>query len=371
MPTVAKRNREVDDSLAVLRAPVWVQGRDNELLWLKRALAPALDLHEGIPDPGATGCPRWPEPLRLRASSGELVRGRCRATNQCDYCAKLAAVENAELLALDAMDGDSPEVFSVLTSASGNPDPAHFEAARRAVFKALKRRWPDCRYAGLLEFSTGEGRSSGGIRRPHWNLLWKGIPADAADQAHDVILSVWCNRDEFRAARSAQFTGAVSEFGGLMRYLALHFQKESQQPPAGWRGHRFTMSRGHAQYLNGGTTPELRERAKRSLRAKREVWRAIRDGYEGESAEAVAQARLERADALSWELVRLTERELSPSLAKPDELHLAALFAVANARPAFKVGAPTAECRGPAADAPRGEHATTGGDLRPHRSRSG
>ena len=52
-----------------------------------------------------------------------------------------------------------------------------------------------------------------------------------------------------------------------MRYLALHFQKESQSPPKGWPGHRFTSSRG---YFPDGAVA-ARERAKRSLRLGRAV----------------------------------------------------------------------------------------------------
>src|SRR5579871_772268 len=63
-----------------------------------------LDLHEGIADPPATGCLRWPAPMRLLASTGELVQGRCRATNQCPYCRILAVVETAEMLWLDAAE---------------------------------------------------------------------------------------------------------------------------------------------------------------------------------------------------------------------------------------------------------------------------
>src|SRR3954470_17776219 len=133
--------------------------------------AAALDLHEGIPDPAAGGCPRWPETMRLRSSLGEVVRGRCRATNQCAYCARLAAVENSELLALDALAGDAPQVWAVLTTRTATLDTARFYLSREKLMKALRRRWPSCEYTALVEFTTGYGPRSGGRRRPHWNLL--------------------------------------------------------------------------------------------------------------------------------------------------------------------------------------------------------
>lgn len=86
-----------------------------------------------------------------------------------------------------------------------------------------------------------------------------------------------------------------------MRYLALHFLKESQAPPAGWSGHRFTATRGYLWTA----TPAAREAARRSLRSKREVWRAIRRGLSGEAAEAAAAAALALADATTWELHKL------------------------------------------------------------------
>src|SRR3954447_23744120 len=62
-----------------------------------------LDLHEGIDDPLLRGCGRWPEEMRLlNLSTGELRRGRCKATNLCRYCQRLYVVETVEMLALDA-----------------------------------------------------------------------------------------------------------------------------------------------------------------------------------------------------------------------------------------------------------------------------
>jgi hypothetical protein len=257
-----------------------------------------LDLHEGISDPRTSGCPRWPETMWLVSDQGEAVRGRCRATNQCAYCARLGAVENSELLALDALAGEAPSVWAVLTTRTADADPARFYESRRQVIRALRRRWPECEYAALVEFTTGYGPLSGGRRRPHWNLLLKGVPADALDQVGDVIRRVWCSRED--AEPWAQHVGPVSEAGGLMRYIALHFQKESQAPPEGWRGHRFLKSRGYLAV----STPQAREEARRSLRHKREVWRAIGRGLQGHDAELAAHEALEAAELRSWRLVQ-------------------------------------------------------------------
>ncbi len=226
------------------------------------------------------------------------MRGRCRSTNQCSYCARLAAVENAELLALDALAGVAPGVWAVLTTRTASSEPARFYESRRQVHRALRRRWPLCEYAALVEFTTGYGRLSGGLRRPHWNVLLKGVPADDVGEAGEVITGVWCARED--AERPGQHVGLVGELGGLMRYLALHFQKESQAPPAGWRGHRFLKSRG---YL-ATSTPDARAAARASLRHKRELWRAIERGLVGQAAEDAAAAAIALAEATSWELVQ-------------------------------------------------------------------
>jgi hypothetical protein len=237
--------------------------------------------------------------MRLRSSNGELVRGRCRATNLCSYCARLAAVENSELLALDALAGHAPEVWAVLTTSRAELSPKPFYEARRKVVAALRRRWPLVECAALVEFTTGYGPRASGARRPHWNLLLKGIPAADVDKARAIIVRVWCARAEVAAVPRAQHVGLVRDAGGLLRYIALHFQKESQSPPAGWRGHRLLKTRG---YL-ATSTPEAREQARTSLRHKRELWRAIDRGLQGEAAEAAAAEALAIAAATSWELV--------------------------------------------------------------------
>lgn len=257
-----------------------------------------------VPRKGAC-CPRWPEKLRLVSSDGRMVPGRCRATNQCEYCARLSAVEYAEMFALDALDGEAPEVWMVLTTRTATLDTAGFYQGRRKVITALKRRWPGVRYAALVEFTTGYAAADG-LRRPHWNLFFKGIPAADAARAGEIAARVWCGHVD--AEPQGQFCGPVSEFGGLMRYVTLHFLKESQQPPKGWKGQRVMFSTGRKGVGGFFTRPvwKVRRDAKRALRLKRELWRAESLGWEGAMASAIAENELERQDGLLWELRVLT-----------------------------------------------------------------
>jgi len=267
--------------------------------------AAGLVLHEGIGDIGpSTGCKRWPEGLRLQDSNGVLVLGRCKATNLCEYCARLAAIENTELLALDAMR-QAPEIWLVLGTGTDELDPKVFYAARKHLTKELRRKFPDrgVEWAALVEFTTGYSTQSGGRRFPHWNVLPKGLYEDDIEPVRDIVERVWCGRSEFKATIEAQHVGTIHAAGGLMRYLALHFMKESQSPPAGWKGHRFLKSRGYLWT----DTPTARAAAKQSLRLKRELRKAIAQGWTGEEADNLAHQAVEDANGLAWELVRLVE----------------------------------------------------------------
>jgi hypothetical protein len=250
--------------------------------------------------------------MRLVSSDGQVRRGRCRAVNLCTYCAKLAAIENAEMLALDALENGAPEVWACLTTRSAVSDPAAFYGARRKVRKALRRRWPDCQDSTLVEFTTGYGPRSGGDRRPHWNALLKGVPITAVDEAREVLARVWCGQVD--AEPSRQHVGEISDAGGLMRYLALHFQKESQAPPKGWRGHRFVSSRG---YFPEGAAA-AREKAKRSLRLGRAVhwanaaaeaaWLDDDQVLDPEDLEQLIEERLLEEAARSWSMKQVCKQ---------------------------------------------------------------
>jgi len=237
--------------------------------------------------------------MRLESTLGDVVPGRCKSTNLCDYCAKLAAVENAEVLAQDALTNSAPGVWTVLTTRSTVASMEAYDVARKGVRRAVRRHWPDAECATLIEFTTGMGTRSEGRRRPHWNDLWKGVPVDQVQDLKDVAAEAWCSRID--AKPEGQYAGTVHETGGLMRYLALHFQKESQQPPAGWRSHRFTTTRGYlAEPMQAA-----RERARDALRYRRELWKLHRAMAVDQWGEEVPLASLFDA----WELDEMAQRE--------------------------------------------------------------
>lgn len=274
--------------------------------------AAALDPHEGISASGTeTRCERWPERLRLQSSDGQLVRGRCRSVNLCDYCAQLASIENTALLTIDATVGTSPTVLAILTTRTATADPKPFYRARSELYRALKARYgPQVAYAALVEFTTGYGPASGGKRRPHWNLLLKGLPVDQIDDVREVIVSTWCRHVD--ALPQGQYVEALNDAAAAVRYVGNHFQKASQHPPKGWKGHRFTRSR---NYL-WTDTATARSEAKEKVQTERELWKAEQhyeaagitpqDRYDlgidvaGEAREAVKYAA-----ALTWEVTKL------------------------------------------------------------------
>jgi hypothetical protein len=275
-----------------------------------------LDLHEGLSGTEESRalrpatCARWPQGLRLHGAGGRLVKGRCRATNLCDYCARLAAVEWSEMLAIDAMEGEAPQVYAVLTTRSTSPAPEDFYEARRAVLDALRAEFPGVRYCAIVEFTTGRGLKSRGSRRPHWNLIFKGIPAESVARARAIIRRTWCANAD--AVPAAQYVGKIAHHGGLMRYLALHFQKEAQRPPADWRHKQrvtFSTTRNKAGGYFNRPVWQVRRDAQRGLRTKRELWKLEREGVVGNAAAIVADVRVLRAESVRWELVHITVDE--------------------------------------------------------------
>lgn len=250
-------------------------------------LAPPLDLHEGIGDPLADpvldGCKRWPEVLRLlNQSSGELIRGRCRATNLCRYCQKLYVIETVEMLTIDATEY-APTLWAVLT-AREHLTRDECRAHLRQLRKALRKRWPEVEWFVQVEFQR-----RGAL---HLNLLIKGVAIDQADELHRAICDSWCSRVD--ALPVGQWVGAIADGVGVVRYISkmlAHGLKAEQAPPLGWRGHRTSQTRG---YLVRPASV-LRVEARRAIRVKREIWRGL-------PAE-VAELEVAAAELVPWSLV--------------------------------------------------------------------
>lgn len=272
----------------------------------------ALGTYKGL-SPGSrfedrrTGCPRWPEGLFLRWQRGEIsgiVPGRCKGVNVCDYCAIQSAHENARMLALDVLDGRAPELLLILGTRTATADPRPFYKGRERVIEALRDRFGrQVEYASLCEFTTGKGLHAGGERRPHWNVFVKGVDVEHLDEARAIVRDVWCRYVD--AEPEAQYVEQLRDVGAAAKYVAMHFHKRDQAPPAGWRGQRFNCSR---RYFGDRTRAEMRELAHESLRLDRELWRARESGLEGEAVEEAAAAAIAEASATSWELYRAPVR---------------------------------------------------------------
>lgn len=294
---------------AILPAPADVDTRQG----LEKGSA--LGKHEEL---GTLRCTCGPEWLRLRSNHGELVRPRGGSVNRCDYCARLAAVENCEMLVLDALQGDAPQLISILGTRTATLDMAAFKLARQKLTGAVKRRWPAAQYAYEVEFTTGYGPRSGGRRRPHWNWFWKGIPRADAAEFEQVVTRTWCRYVDAEA--HAQYVAEIDNAIGLTKYVTEHFMKASQRPPEGFTGQRFCCSRGY--FGPGVTVTTARARARESLRAKRALWKALQAGFDAHDAELVAHQAVTEAANTVWVLANDRGARLSPTVIDPRRMTL-------------------------------------------------
>jgi len=247
--------------------------------------AALLDLHEGIataPDPRAGKCQRWPEHLALlNCATGELLPGRCKATNLCRYCQKLYVVETVEMLTLDAVEY-APTLWVVLT-AREHLTRSEFNGHLKHLRRVLRRSWPSLEWFVQVEFQR-----RGAL---HGNLLVKGVPVEALDRFSEEVAALWCARVD--ALPVGQWAGAIADADGVVRYLSkmlAHGLKAEQAPPIGWRGHRTSQTRGY--FVRPASV--MRVEARRALRVKRRIWR-------GEDA-ARAELEVAAAELVAWEL---------------------------------------------------------------------
>jgi hypothetical protein len=237
--------------------------------------------------------------------TGEIVAGRCRATNLCRYCQRLYVVETVEMLTLDAMEW-APTLWVVLTARE------HLTRAQctdhlRQLRRLVRKRWPGAEWFVQVEFQR-----RGAL---HLNLLVKGVPVEAVRPLYELLTGRWCSRVDAVAGSfeamdtGAQWAGAIEDAEGTVRYLSkmlAHGLKAEQAPPIGWRGHRTSQTRG---YLVRPASV-MREEARASLRAKRRLWRAHRQAAEhGGDVEALYDQLTagEQDAAGAWELHRTRE----------------------------------------------------------------
>ncbi len=249
-----------------------------------------------------------PAHLRLRSEHGELVQPRGKCVNKCSYCAKLAAVENCEMLVADALDGDAPTLIMILGTRTATLSMSEFRAARRMVVQKLRRRWPSFEYAYQVEFTTGYGPHSGGLRRPHWNWFVKGVAVECVDELRGLAVAEWCRLVD--AEPHAQYVERIGSAVGLTKYVTEHFMKASQAPPAGFTGQRFNCSTG---YFGSITRRVARARAKDALALKRELWKASQRCSDAHDVELTAQLAHRRNLATRWVLASETGGRLSPA----------------------------------------------------------
>lgn len=256
-------------------------------------------------------CERSRLPYWLLSDAGEVVAVRCSSPNRCDPCAKRRSRENAEMIGLDALEhpARAPEVWMVLTTRTVSLDMRAFYKARELVVRALKRRWRGVSYASVLEYTTGYGPRAGGERRPHWNLLVKGLTDAEIHEVRPIVGRVWCAHVDARPQQ--QHVGPVWEVGGLAGYLAAHVHKADQKPPPAFRGQRFNCAR---DYFEGTTRAAMRERAADSIFRKAIRHRAgelAKDpGHElygagDERLDAWAAAHYDLLRSIDWRLIRL------------------------------------------------------------------
>jgi hypothetical protein len=166
------------------------------------------------------------------------------------------------MLLLDAME-DAPALYVVLT-ARERLDHAGLRYHLTQLRRALLKRWDRVEWAVLREYQR-----RGAL---HVNLMLKGVPAADRDELAERIAELWCSRVD--AEPIGQYVGVIADEIGLTKYVTLHFMKESQAPALGWRGHRYSATRG---YLVRPASV-MRLEARRALRVKRLLHRGLELG---------------------------------------------------------------------------------------------
>jgi hypothetical protein len=198
----------------------------------------------------------------------------------------VTAYENAGVLALDAREDDHRVPVAVLTLTTRDQLSAgQYRVAVASFWRAFRKQWGRVEYCGFVEWTTGRGPRSGGVRRQHEHFLLKdlalrdgcyftaapggwtpgaGRARCSCDQPRRCV-ECWTRR-EWRELAGAWVVNVtpLRSVHGATAYLAFHHDKLAQRPPAGWRGKRFRPSKGYFNRPVGELRDEVRlQRAER------------------------------------------------------------------------------------------------------------
>jgi hypothetical protein len=149
-----------------------------------------------------------------------------------------------------------------LTTVDPQRDLSAFRKDTEQVFRLVRRHLgADVGYLGMMEWTTGTGRRSGGHRRAHQHVLLKRCEPAAAEALEGAVRAVW----EARTGASRVEIRALRSVAGATAYLLHHHNKWSQAPPAGFRGKRLRPSKNYYER----PVAEMRAEARALLLSRR------------------------------------------------------------------------------------------------------
>lgn len=215
----------------------------------------------------------------------------------------------ATMVLQDARDERPPSFGLTLTTAKVHTPPEELRRAVEMVRRFMRSQLGGFEDLGHIEFTTGEGPRSGGVRRIHVHSLVK-VPHDVEAVALTRgIRRVWERHTGAHRVQLEQLRTAA----GAAHYLTHHHAKRAQLPPAGWSGRRYRATRGYF----ADPAPVRRAQAQAQLldeRLKRRVRATLMadglDQVDDETWNELLGADLDRARALASEgsqLVRVQE----------------------------------------------------------------
>jgi hypothetical protein len=181
----------------------------------------------------------------------------------------------ATMVGLDAA-ADQPRIVSTFTTRD-RVTPDRLRELTAQILRLIRTELGPVRCCSFLEFTTGAGPRSGGVRRPHLHTLWK----DAGPEAAPVIAGIAGHVLERGVGAWRHDVEEIRSPAGATMYVARHHLKESQAPPRSWSGtRRVRPTRGYWSR----PSKELRDHAKAIVRQKRTRARIERLVDEAEDA---------------------------------------------------------------------------------------